>query len=96
MSIIFTIIICGSILSLGFFVLCGYMSKLERDLEILKLILKIKEKETKIKESTVFSWIFVLSVFAIIWIEEYRTQLIGTLIMSFLFAYLAIRGEENK
>jgi len=62
----------------------------------MKIKAKQKEEESKIKTSTVFTWIFVLSAFSIIWVEQYRIQLIATFILSFIFGILALKGEQEK
>jgi len=96
MSIYSIIVICGTILFLGFCVLLCYLAKLDSKIEIELIKASIKEKEFKTKYSTIFLWIFILSAFGIIWISEYRIELIGTLILSFIFSYLALKGEKNK
>jgi len=85
--------VCGLIFLASIFY---YGAKYEYQIELAKIEKGIKEETTKIKNVTIFSWIFVLSAFAIIWIEQYRNQLIATLFLSLLFGYISIKEDENK
>jgi len=89
-------VIGGSILFILFMLIFIKLAQFEKEIEIARIKAKEKDKKTKIKNSTIFAWVFILSAFAIIWWEKYRIQFIATFILSFIFGYIALKGEQEK
>lgn len=96
MSVFLIMVIGGSVLFIAFILLSYYLAKFEKEIEIARIKANQKEEKTKIKLSTVFTWIFLLSAFGIIWIPQYRTELIGTVFLSFILGYIESKGKGKK